>query len=95
VKAVVCATCSGALVNLGYKIPIPLKRNARGWEKLRVQILMEERELQARRHDEKRRRRRSLEREIERLESLPPNAGRTRAVQQLRKELSKVTGVNV
>jgi hypothetical protein len=66
-----------------------LKRNIKEWEALRTQYLVEQRQTRAGRNDARRRQKRRLEAEIERLESRPSNAGRARAVALLRKELRR------
>lgn len=89
-KVPICATCSLPLVNLGYRIPIPTKARANEWEALRVQYLVEQRQGQARRSEDRGKERRFLEKEIDRLESLPPNPGRIEAVRQLRRRLNNL-----
>src|SRR5262245_30059983 len=93
VSPVVCATCSRPLVNLGYKIPIPRKTRVKDWEALREQYLISQREATRARRATQFTRRRELLAEIDKLESLPTNAGRSRAVQLLRKKLKRLTGV--
>jgi|SRR5687768_2556461 hypothetical protein len=87
VSDVFCALCSKPLANIGYKIPVPAKRNVRGWEELRAQYIITEREASKRRRTERIKQKHALEREIVRLESRPANAGRSKAVQRLRKTL--------
>jgi hypothetical protein len=74
-------------VNLGYQIPIPAKRNIRDWEALRGRYLVEQRVRRAKAAQDRQRQRRGLEQEIERIESRPSNAGRSKAVRQLKKKL--------
>ena len=83
-----CPTCGKLCAYLGYKIPVPPKDKRREWAALRTQLSRErsQRELAAdiaavrKRHD--------LEQEIVRLEAMPANAGRARAIALLRRRLS-------
>jgi len=85
---VACPTCGKPCTYLGYKIPVPPKEKKREWTDLREQLARErmERELAAdvsavrQRHD--------LEQEIARLEAMPVNEGRTKAIRLLRRRLS-------
>jgi hypothetical protein len=86
-EVVVCATCSQPRVNIGYKIPIPKKSRGKEWEVLRAQHLSEQRAIALRHRREQARHRHSLGQEIERLELLPPNQGRRKAIRLLRKQL--------
>ena len=90
VNVVVCATCSRPRVNLGYKIPIPPKTRIKDWEALREQYLISQREATRARRAAQLTRTRELSAEIDKLESLPRSAGRSRAVQLLRKQLRNV-----
>jgi hypothetical protein len=85
VRVVLCSTCSAPRVDLGYKIRIPPKSRVAEWGALREDFFAAER---AARTDFERRRirtRHELEQEISRLETLPQNPGRRRAVQLLKK----------
>ncbi len=74
---------------LGYKIPVPPKSKKREWSALHAQLARErsERELAAKiaavrqKHD--------LQLEIARLEAMPVNEGRTKAIRRLRRRLSE------
>ena len=83
----VCAKCGDAMRYLGYNIPVPAKRDVKTWEALRNQLYRERHDFQQQSFETAVRRRHDLEQEIERLESLPSNAGRERAIRLLRKEL--------
>jgi hypothetical protein len=87
VDVVVCATCSQARVNLGYKIRIPAKTRVKDWESLREQYSASERAAARAERAARHKQERALATEIERLESLPANPGRSRAVELLRKKL--------
>src|SRR5688572_30766036 len=83
-----CPACGKPSSYLGYKIPVPPKQKQREWSTLRDQLARErmERELAAdasavrSQHD--------LEQEIARLEAMPANEGRTKAIRLLRRRLS-------
>ena len=83
-----CPSCGKLSSYLGYKIPVPPKDKQREWSALRDQLAKErmQRELAAdaaavrSRHD--------LEQEIARLEAMPANEGRSKAIRLLRRQLS-------
>jgi hypothetical protein len=72
---------------LGYKIPVPPKRDENTWDALREQLNQERHDHQQQSLERAVRRRHDLEQEIERLESLPTNPGRQKAIRLLRKQL--------
>lgn len=84
---VACAECRAPCWPLGYRIPVPPKRDARAWCQLQEAQLLEfetkvDAEACARvraRHD--------LEREIRRLEAMPDCTGRAKAIRMLRSRL--------
>ena len=88
VGEVPCPTCDKLCSYLGYRIPVPPKGKRREWSELHQQLARErsERDLAAvqaavrDRHD--------LEREIARLEAMPANDGRTKAIRLLKRRLS-------
>lgn len=82
-----CALCSKPLTNVGYKMRIPAKKDARAWEELRAQWIGDERESWKRRRYERARRVHALEQESRSLETRPANSGRAMAVRRLRKML--------
>src|SRR5688572_8815327 len=89
-KNVRCRQCTGQCECLGYKIPVPPKSKVREWAALaeafyasRRRYVVGQQKLRVRRvHD--------TEREIARLESLPPNEGRADAIKRLRKQLEQL-----
>ena len=82
-----CPTCGAACTPLGYKIPVPPKSKAREWQALREQLHRERDERMSDARAARIRRRHDLEQEIARLDALPSNPGRTRAIALLRKQL--------
>ena len=86
-ESVVCPECGGECANIGYKIPLPPRRDRRGWDDLRRQLVAEE---HARSEEDKREvvvRRHQIEREIVELEARPRNSERARLVRELRRRL--------
>lgn len=86
-SAVPCPTCGKPCSYLGYKIPVPPKRKRRDWLRLREQLVHERTERDLCAEQRKVRHRHDLEREIARLEALPPNTSRARSIHVLRKRL--------
>jgi len=72
---------------LGYRIPVPPKQKARAWTALQAQLSRERIGRDVQQHQLEVRRRHELEQEISRLESMPSNPGRTRAITLLRRRL--------
>jgi hypothetical protein len=89
-RPVMCANCGEPRVNLGYKIPIPEKSNVKGWQALREQYFGGERAAEQQQREAQQRQRHTLEREIARLESGPPNESRATAVKLLKKQLERL-----
>ncbi len=85
--AVPCSKCAKPCRYLGYKIPVPPKRDLSTWEALRNQLNAEKLQRQERVFETGVRRRHALEQEIAKLEARPENAGRKAAVRELRKQL--------
>lgn len=89
-KDVRCPSCANPCECLGHKTPIPPKSKVRDWEELRQAYFAS---LRANLHEQELQRVSSihwLEQEISRLESLPPNAGRSQAVKHLKKQLAQL-----
>ena len=82
-----CPECGNLCRYLGYKIPVPPKRDIATWNQLRDQLNNEQREHQEAQFVKSVRRRHQLEQEIAELESRPENAGRKVAIRELRKRL--------
>ena|SRR5688572_29450220 len=83
-----CPTCSKPCSYLGYKIPVPAKNKLREWSALREQLVRERMERELAADVAAVRARHELEQEIARLEAMPANAGRARAIGLLRRRLS-------
>jgi hypothetical protein len=85
-----CPACGQVCRYVGTKIPIPAKRNAKGWRELREYL--RDRRLAAleRARIARVRQQHELEREIARREALPKTAGGTRTIQLLRKRLAEL-----
>jgi hypothetical protein len=85
-----CSDCGEACSYLGYKIPVPSRRDRQGWDDLRAQL---ERQAQSGRDEEERRATRAkhaIEREIADLERRPSDPGRDKLIRQLRKRLADI-----
>jgi hypothetical protein len=85
---VVCAECGAACWPLGYKVEVPPKRDVDAWRQLQGAQLAKREALLAAAKVERVRSRHALEQEIRRLEAMPSNPGRARAIQLLRKRLA-------
>ena len=83
-----CSICGKECTYLGYKIPVPPKQKVREWSALREQLSRERLAREVQEHEMAVRRRHELEQEITRLEAMPANPGRMRAVQLLRRQLA-------
>jgi hypothetical protein len=86
-EEVPCPQCGGACWGLGYKVPVPRKHDVRAWRELRESEVAEH---QARTEASARgrvRARHELEQEIRRLEAMPENPGRAKAIRLLRRRL--------
>jgi hypothetical protein len=82
-----CGICGKECAYLGTKVPIPRRANVTGWAALRGRYFENEREYERQWYEARRQATHETEREIARLEALPPNAGRRSAVKRLRKRL--------
>ncbi len=83
-----CPTCNRECSYLGYKIPVPPKQKAKEWISLQAQLSSERIARDAHHYELAVRRRHELEQEIARLESMPSNPGRARAISLLRRRLA-------
>ena len=85
-----CPACGQVCRYAGTRIPIPAKRNAKGWRELREYL--RDRRLAAleRERIDRVRQQHKLEREIARRQALPKTAGQTRTIQLLRKRLAEL-----
>lgn len=84
---VLCPECGKQCSYIGHKIPVPPKNKVREWQQLHVQLHQETVKTEVAKTQRLVRRKHELEREIMRLEAMPKNEGRTKAVKQLRKKL--------
>ena len=83
-----CPTCGKPCSYLGYKIPVPPKDKRREWSALHQQLALERSERDLAADEAAVRNRHDLEQEIARLEAMPANEGRAKAVRLLRRRLS-------
>lgn len=85
-----CASCNRECVCVGYKLKIPGKSDAKGWDKLRE--ISREMELQKREYQEKYRETRiaQLTEQIETLSAREHNTDREKLIAQLREELDRL-----
>jgi uncharacterized Zn finger protein (UPF0148 family) len=83
-----CPTCGRSCSYLGYKIPVPPKSKSREWAALRDQLARERMQRELASDVSEVRDRHSLEQEIARLEALPVNEGRAKAIRLLQRRLS-------
>jgi hypothetical protein len=86
---VACPKCGEPMRYLGYKIPVPPKRDEKAWQLLHEQLNREHLECQQQSIEAAVRRRHELEQEIARLGALPPNPGREKAIRLLREQLDR------
>jgi len=90
VGEVVCPECGVGCWCLGYKIPVPPKRDARAWRQLQEsQVAQQDAQVDAARQARVRSRH-DLEQEIRRLEAMPSSPGRAKAIMVLRRRLDGV-----
>lgn len=90
-RAVKCPFCGADAVNIGYKIPIPLRTKIREWQALEQQLVAEAAKAAEAARQVNTLRIHALEKEIAKLEALPENEGRTVLIKQLKKELKRAT----
>ncbi|MBI3828809.1 MAG: hypothetical protein HY291_04790 [Planctomycetes bacterium] len=84
-REVLCTLCRQPCINISYKIPIPPKQKKRQWAALFEQLMRQKREQIVSTQQAKMRRKRALIQEIARLESMPANEGRKKAIRLLHK----------
>src|SRR4051794_16957354 len=85
-----CPNCDKEMVCIGMKIAVPPKRDEQAWVALRKTLGKRRRDDEQKTFDEAVRRRHDLEQEVERLEAMPANPGRTKTIHRLRKQLLSV-----
>ena len=86
-----CPNCARTCSYLGYKIPVPPRSKNREWMALREQLARERVQKDHESYVSVVRERHALEKEIARLEALPVNEGRTKAIRLLQRRLSGST----
>ena len=86
-EVVACPECGAHCVYIGYKIPLPPRRDEKAWASLRAQLLREEQERQQLLLQAKVRARHQIEKEISRVEERPANAERSKLIRGLRRRL--------
>lgn len=84
-----CPNCGRSCSYLGYKIPVPPKAKNREWAALRAQLAYELMQKELASDVSAVRDRHALEQEIARLDALPANERRTRAIRLLQRRLSR------
>jgi uncharacterized Zn finger protein (UPF0148 family) len=89
-KEVKCPSCGKTAVNIGYKIPLPAKSKTSEWQLLFEQIHKEQMDQDVSLKKENVRLVHDLEKEIQKIESLPTNEGRAALLKQLKKKLAGV-----
>ena len=82
-----CPKCGEPCQYLGYKIPVPPKRDVRAWTDLREQLRDDNYLQREQTFEHCVRRRHQIEKEIKELEARPDNAGRRAAIRKLREQL--------
>ncbi len=85
---VLCPSCGKETVNVGYKIPIPPKTKVSEWQALREQLHLEITESLMNQQRSRVAEMHALEKEIEKMESLPSNPGRASLLKQLKNRLA-------
>ena len=88
-KDVRCSACGLACECLGTKIAIPAKSKPKEWESLRQAFYLARGKRLAARDQRRVQRIHQLEQEIVRLQAMPENPGRARAVAELQKKLAQ------
>lgn len=88
VGEVPCPACGKPCSYLGYRIPVPPKSKVREWAALHQQLARERSDRNQAAEEKAVRNRHDLEQEIARLESMPTNEGRAKAVRLLKRRLS-------
>ena len=83
-----CPNCGRLCSYLGYKIPVPPRSKSRDWAALRDQLVRERMQRDLVWDIRMVRARHALEQEIARLEAMPVNEGRTKAIRLLQRRLS-------
>lgn len=79
--------CAQLCRYLGYKIPVPPKRNVRAWQQLRTSLDEQQVRRAEVQHATAVRRRHDTEQQIRKLEAKPANAGRAKAARLLKRRL--------
>lgn len=86
-EVVACPQCGKNCVHIGYRIPLPPRRDEKAWASLRADLLRSDQERQQRSEEATVRSRHQIEKEISRLEERPDNAERSKLIRKLRRRL--------
>src|SRR5688572_5683249 len=87
-----CSRCGGECFCIGHKIPLPPKRDARGWKSLRERMQSLAIDAQGQNYAQRVRSIHRLQRNIADLEARPANQGREQAMKVLRQRLDELQG---
>jgi Fe-S-cluster containining protein len=88
-REVPCPRCGKACRYLGYKIPVPPKRDERAWRELREQLQREKANAVEFFHLRRVRERHEFEKLLAKLQTRPSNPGRTRMIRKLKRQLGE------
>lgn len=88
--AVRCPACGKGCENLGTRIPVPPKKDAKAWEQVRSHLSKVRADKAKQAKEGKAHIAAFLARQIAKLESLPPNRDRTKELKRLRAALLRV-----
>ena len=84
---VTCPDCGEACLDVGYKLRIPGRRDARAWTALRESLRNQAAEIHEDSHRADARNRHRIERRIQMLRERPEDPERTKLIQELEDEL--------
>jgi hypothetical protein len=83
-----CSACGVACWPLGYKTPVPPKRDVEAWRNLLAAETEKKQQRATKATESQVRSRHALEQEIGRLVAMPENVGRASAIRALQRRLS-------
>ncbi|MFK7790736.1 MAG: hypothetical protein AB8C95_14740 [Phycisphaeraceae bacterium] len=79
------------MTGIGHKIPVPPKRNQRGWTKLKQSVVQERISSAEVMEHCKKRRKHDLEKIVSKLEHQYPNGERKLYIQQIKNEIRELS----
>ena len=85
-----CPKCARQCQNIGYKTPVPPRSKPKLWQALEASYVAARENYAARKGLATVRRIHALEKEVERIQSLPENPGRRELIKSLSKQLEAV-----